>query len=192
VNVLIAPIGDPKGPNFEKIGEAVLSFANKKAVRLISKWGREMTSDWDGPPTFETESRIEGGNIVISCKPVGPNAQKWIWVSFGTGTHGAGHGAYDIYPTGHPASPRYNPSGPKALAVAPYAPHTSGEGVTVRGGAFGGGPGKRGAVTPRQHVVHPGIKPRHFEKGWRVWANFWWPPGVRNAIAEATREINRG
>jgi len=187
MQILAKQIGDPKAVDFAKIAEAVLEYAEKDAVRLIASWGEKMTQDWEGPPSFETKAEIVGGDIIVSSEPVGPNAQKWTWISRGTGQYGEGRGAYDIYPTGHPSSPRYNPSGPKALTVAPYAPHTFSSGVTVRGGAFGGGPGRRGAVTLRKHVIHPGIKPRHFEEGWAHWARLWWGPGIRDAIKKATK-----
>jgi len=179
MQILVKPIRHPeRAPDYVQIAYAVLDYARNKAEPQLKKWGEKAVQGWAGPPDFKTESRIAGGDLIITCEPTGPNAQKWEWVSRGTKKN------YPIYPTGHPGSPRHDPAGPKALKYQQnYAPHTSGKAARVKTG----GPGTYSGpwVITRGPVTHPGIEPRHFEEGWRSWSNIWFPKGVANAIKKA-------
>ena len=180
MRILVKQIGELKGPKFAEIADAVLDFAEDVAEERLQKHGYEFVENWTNPPGFKSKSTIEGSNLVVSVWPAG-NAeavQHWEWVSRGT------EGPYPIFPTGHPGSPRHSPTGPKALTLARYAPHSSGSGPGVKTS----GPGTRGPpFLHRGPVMHPAIKARHFEEAWRSWANLWWGPGIRDAIKQATK-----
>ena len=175
--------GPARGMRFIEIADAVLDFALNVAEVRLARHGEEFVKNWDNPPGFRSKSEIEGGNIVVSVWPSGPAdaVQHWEWVSRGTKKN------YPIFPTGHPGSPRHNPSGPKHLRLARYAPHSSGMGPRVKTE----GPGRRigeNSYWGPFPIIHPGIKPRHFEEAWRSWANLWWGPGVQAAISEAVKQ----
>ena len=180
MQILVKAIGELKGHRFADIADAVLDFAEGVAEERLRKHGENFVENWDNPPGFDSKSDIEGNNLVVSVWPArdAEAVQHWTWVSRGTKKN------YAIFPTGNPKSPNYNPGGPKALTLARYLPHSSGKAARVKTE----GPGTRSE--PFLHsgpVMHPGIKPRHFEEAWRSWANLWWGPGIRDAIKKAAK-----
>ena len=173
MRILVKQIGSGKGMDFIKIADAALDFAENVAEERLQKKGYEFVENWTNPPGFKSESTIEGNSLVVSCEPSG-NAdavQHWKWVSRGTA------GPYPIFPTAGRKTLKYRKD---------FTPKTAGMGPRVKTGMSGG---KSGEMIYPSHVTHPGIKPRHFEEAWRSWANLWWGPGIRDAIAKATKNL---
>lgn len=170
MQILIEPLGDiGKGQRFADIARAVFDYARNVAEPQVKSYGERIVANWNGPPTFVTKSEIKGGDLIISCEPVGPNAQKWAWVSKGV-------------PKREPM--RARPDNPKGVMIFPstFTPKTRPRGATVQ---YGGSGTYGGSLVYASEVNWPGIKPRNFERAWANWARLWFPKGVADAIARA-------
>lgn len=105
-------------------------------------------SDWKHKVAFKARKRITQTEIKVYVFPTGSNAIIWGFVSKGT------KGGYQI-PKNPPASSRDGLLHYQAVYDARTAP----------GGRYGLGSGqKSGPWVSRRTVIHPGVKPREFEK----------------------------
>jgi len=142
-------------------------FANGMAglgKKKLPVWARGLVKNWNGQPVFQSTTKIVGGALVVHCKPTGPNAQKWIWVSQGTKPH-------TIKPKNSPV----------LIFSTGYQPKT-------KPGNFFAGPGlSEGPTVVARSVNHPGTEPRNFEKKWIEWVKAWWPDEARALIKKGLR-----
>lgn len=106
-----------------------------------------IVADWNHKVTFAARKYIDSNSTRLAVFPTGANKHIYEWVTKGTAGKGKG-------PT-YPIEPKNAP----ALAFQlGYVPHTS------PGGGYGGAGVATGEVVFAQHVDHPGITPREFEK----------------------------
>jgi len=170
MRIIATPIIPKKGQTFENAAKAALRYAQTKVEPRMVKWSEKVVEGWSDPHTFEASSKVEGGDLVIYCKPVGAIAQKWEWVSFGTKPR-------QIPAAGKPGKFMAFPS--------TFTPRTKPAGARV----VSGGPGTKTGPMVYTHRVgtkklHQ-IKPRNFEKVFYYWSRFWFAKGVQDAINEA-------
>lgn len=165
MQILVESIGIGVGMDFIKIADEVLECAENEVEPRLREYGERIVENWNEPPYFVTKSEIIGGDLVISCWPEGPYAQKWVWISEGTG-------------------PRDIPATGKKFMAFPsvYTPKTKAWGATVR---YGGPGTKSGSWVYTHKVKGHRIKPRNFERAWQNWARFWFPKKIADAIARA-------
>ena len=166
-------IGGLEGPKFAEIADAVLDFAEDVALERLITQSEKYVSNWNNAPYFKGTARLEHNDLVVSVWPAGDAeaVQHWEWVSRGTKKN------YPIFPTGGRKTLKYKKD---------FTPKTSGIGQYVKTGMPGG---KSGDFKYSAGVIHPGIAPRHFEEALVVYSNLWWGPGIRAAIATATKNL---
>ena len=169
MRILVEQIGDPKGPDFTKIAEAALKYAEAVVEPLREKWSKKVVEGWSDPHTFEASSKVEGGDLVIYCEPVGAIADKWRWVSRGVKarTITAKNAPLLVFPHSSGYTSMTKPAGARVI---------SGRART-----------NTGPIVRKKSVNWPGISPRHFEEVFGHWSRFWFSKGVQNAMKKATR-----
>lgn len=171
MRILIEPIGSGKGMDFIKIADAVLDYAEKEAGPHLEDFGERIVENWDEPPYFVSGAEIEGGDLIVSCRPEGPFAKKWIWVSQGVAGRKitAKNKPFLVFPHSSGWTPKTKPAGARA--------------------SYGGPGTNTGPIVKKKSVNWPGIKPRNFERAWLNWSRFWFSKEVRAVIREATRKL---
>lgn len=169
-------------------------FSNKQAFRreienamtgrvvpLVTSDLQDIAQDLNLPLTFDPQVKIDEDGISLNFAPQGPRKVVGIWyaVSGGTKRHAI------------PTKPRPTRRGvgnyKPALFLARYAPRTS---PTLRGSY--GGPGQYiSNPVYRHHVMHPGIKPRYFERSvaYNVRKDFY--KIMENALRRAVRAAQK-
>lgn len=136
--------------------------------RIVARWSAK------NRPTFKATKHISNKEIFIRVVPTGPNADRWKQISRGTGLYGPKGKKYRI--------PKEGPGPPLAFPSV-YSPKT-----TVRGPGFKGPGTSSGPMVFASHVMHSGIKARHFEEAWARWSKTWFKREIENAIRRGIRK----
>jgi len=131
----------------ERVKDLLGQRMNAEVKPYFIKQFEQVVADWDHKPKFKARKYINPDAIRVTVHPTGKNAQIWKWVTEGTAGKGKG-------PT-YPIEPK---NAPFLAFQLGYKPHTQ------PGGQYGGSGTASGPWVFAQHVDHPGIRPREFEK----------------------------
>jgi len=170
MRIVATPIVPKKGMAFEDAAKAALKYAETVVEPRMVKWSKNVVEGWSDPHTFEASSKVEGGDLVIYCEPVGAIADKWRWVSRGVKarTITAKNKPLLVFPHSAGWQPKTKPAGARVIT---------------------GGPGINSAwaIVKKKSVKWPGISPRHFEEVFGHWSRLWFSKGVQDAINKAVK-----
>ena len=159
--------GRTKRRDWTRIARAIRYHINTEERRRLLAEFNSVVLNWKHRPKFIANMGEKGGDLTLSVRPAGKEAQKWQWVSRGT------KGPYKIRAK----------NAPRLAFQTNYQPRTK------PGGSFGG-PGKAtGPWRTAQEVTHPGIEARLFEE---YIANRFAPEFRRRIENLIRREIRKG
>jgi len=148
--VILTKAIKPKPLKVDALRLKLLSALHKCERDMVKDFKRT-TSTWSHQPKWESAiSLMQPGPTIL----VGTDDERYRWISEGTGKYGPTGQPYEIW-----AGYYTGKSDKKVLAFASaFTPKTS-------PGRLDAGPGSSGEVNVHvPYVVHPGIKPRKFEK----------------------------
>lgn len=144
ISIDIQPILPPSqffSKKGNKLTDAVVAVLQSTVTTTLVGALRERSEGWSTPPLWNAKVEA-GGSIILTLKPSGPGAKKWLWVSAGTNRH-------DIVPVRR-----------KVLAFNTSPGRKTGPAGT---GRFGMSQAPTGEDVFAHHVDNPGIEARAFE-----------------------------
>lgn len=162
----------------EFIMDEMVAMVESSIIPRVEGYFENVVEPWseENTPPIETEKTEGADYIEWYTRPVGPNAEIWDWITNGT------KGPYPI--PKHPKPPgtalRFRWGGPGSYKAR-----------TGRGGQYRG-PGKAtGPIRFFKQVMHPGIKPRNFEKHFKRYINPSFRKESEAAVKRGVRKFER-
>lgn len=142
----------------------------------VAEYFSDVVSDWDTKPKFSVRVTVNDKKIALNVVAVGAGADRWRWISRGTGQWGPKRAKYPIRPKGdYPLRFR----GGYSAKTAAVAQHNVGDGS------------RSGDWTSTYEVMHPGIEPRKFEEESQNRIKPTFSRRVNNRIRREVRKISR-
>jgi len=165
--------GRAKHPNWSGIAKEAEKTLDAVVKPRLLEYGNKVVANWEHKPQFKARKSVTKDAISVDVWPAGPHRDIWIWVSRGTGLYGPKHRKYPI-----------TPKKPGGVLVFPsvYIPKTR-----PRGPSYSGPGSSSGPTIFAKKVMHPGIKPRHFEEAWARWGKTWFRREMENAMRRGAR-----
>lgn len=130
----------------------------------IAEYFGDVVGDWKNKPTFRVVVTVNDQKIALEVVATGDGADKWLWISRGTGRWGPKKQSYTIRPKGDYPLRFQTGYSARTAAVAKY---DQGDGK------------KYGDWRTTYEVEHPGIESRLFEE-----------EAQKNILPTARRRLN--
>ncbi len=186
--ILVRPIWSKRAKiHWPSVKKELEKWLDTEVKKDLEAYGDRIVADWKDKPKFKTRKVVKPNRFMVYMWPIGEYADRWKWISRGTGLYGPKHKKYPIRPKVRRRGPggRFRKAAAALRFREDYDPRT-------RPGCKYKGPGSAsGDYVFRKLVMHPGIKPRNFEKCIASWYKKTkrYPRGAKNAIE---RGIYRG
>jgi hypothetical protein len=150
-----------------KVKPEVLAYFNNRIMRYLNL-----------DVTFKAKKQVTKEEIIVYVYPTGPDKDIWKILSVtGSGLYGPKKRKYEITPKGEGYPLRFPWGG-----YGSYKPKT-----TTAGGYKGPGTVTNPQIVRFMRVMHPGIRPRRFEKHVGRWYRKKFVKHIENAMRRATR-----